>query len=125
MTVASSVRNEQALVKGDEVRVDGIDPATIAAVYHYDWVQGSDATLGSLGRDGAIVRQKWSRQEPRSRVGDRITVVNPAGRKSSYVIRGIYTQPKFGQIDPVLGSIAISQQAFDASSTGRRTPTRS
>ena len=114
VTVASSVRNEQAMVKGDEVRVDGIDPATIAAVYHYDWVQGSDATLGSLGRDGAIVRQKWSVKNDAG-VGDRITVVNPAGRKSSYVIRGIYTQPKFGQIDPVLGSIAISQQAFDAS----------
>jgi putative ABC transport system permease protein len=114
VTVASSVRNEQALVKGDEVRIDGIDPATIAAVYHYDWVQGSDATLGSLGRDGAIVRQKWSVKHGAG-VGDRITVVNPAGRKSSYVIRGIYTQPKFGQIDPVLGSIAISQQAFDAS----------
>jgi putative ABC transport system permease protein len=114
VTVASSVRNEQAIVKGDEVRVDGIDPATIAAVYHYDWVQGSDATLGSLGRDGAIVRHKWSVKN-HAGVGDRITVVNPAGRKSSYVIRGIYTQPKFGQIDPVLGSIAISQQAFDAS----------
>jgi putative ABC transport system permease protein len=114
VTVASSVRNEQAIVKGDEVRVDGIDPATIAAVYHYDWVQGSDATLGSLGRDGAIVRQKWSVKN-HAGVGDRITVVNPAGRKSSYVIRGIYTQPKFGQIDPVLGSIAISQQTFDSS----------
>src|SRR6185436_8744517 len=53
VTAASSVRNEQAIVKGDEVRVDGIDPATIAAVYHYDWVKGSDATLGTLGRDGA------------------------------------------------------------------------
>ena len=34
VTVASSVRNEQAKVDGDEVRVDGIDPATIAAVLH-------------------------------------------------------------------------------------------
>ena len=33
VTVASSVRNEQAKVDGDEVRVDGIDPATIAAVH--------------------------------------------------------------------------------------------
>src|SRR6185503_11126146 len=66
------------------------------------------------GRDGAIVRQKWSRQHGVA-VGDRITVTNPAGRKSSYTVRGIYTQPKFGQIDPVLGSIAISQAAFDSS----------
>jgi putative ABC transport system permease protein len=112
VTLASSVRNEQAKVKGDEVRVDGIDPATIAAVYRYDWVQGSDATLSTLGRDGAVVRQKWATKHDVS-VGDRITVLNPAGKTSSYVVRGIYTQPKFGQIDPVLGSIAISQQSFD------------
>jgi putative ABC transport system permease protein len=113
VTVASSVRNEQAKVKGDEVRVDGIDPATIASVYHYDWVTGSNATLAQLGRDGAVVRQKWATKHDVG-IGDRIRVVNPAGKTSSYVVRGIYTQPKFGQIDPVLGSIAISQQAFDS-----------
>ena len=112
VTAASSVRNEQAKVGIDEVRVDGIDTATIASVYTYDWVQGSNATLASLGRDGAIVRQKWATSHLVS-VGDRITVVNPAGKQAAYVVRGIYTQPKFGQIDPVLGSIAISQQAFD------------
>jgi putative ABC transport system permease protein len=112
VTVASSVRNEQAKVKGDEVRVDGIDAATIASVYHYDWVQGSNATLGSLGRDGAVIREKWATKHDVG-VGDRITVTNPAGKTTSYVVRGIYTQPKFGQIDPVLGSIALSQQAFD------------
>jgi putative ABC transport system permease protein len=114
VTLASSVRNEQAKVKGDEVRVDGIDPATIASAYHYDWVTGSNATLSTLGRDGAVIRQKWANKHDVA-VGDRITVVNPAGKSSSYVVRGIYTQPKFGQIDPVLGSIAISQRAFDRS----------
>jgi putative ABC transport system permease protein len=113
VTVASSVRNEQAKMKGDEVRVDGIDPTTIASVYHYDWVTGSNATLSELGRDGAIIRDKWATQHDVG-IGDRIQVVNPAGKTSSYVVRGIYTQPRFGQIDPVLGSIAISQQAFDS-----------
>ena len=124
VTAASSVRNEQALVKGDEVRVDGIDPATIAAVYHYDWVQGSDATLGSLGRDGAIVRQKWSVKH-HAGVGDRITVVNPAGRKSSYVIRGIYTQPKFGRSTRCSARSRSRSRRSTRRSTGRRTPTRS
>jgi putative ABC transport system permease protein len=113
VTVASSVRNEQAEVDRDEVRVDGIDPATIAAVHTYDWVRGSNATLASLGRDGAVVRQKWATSHGVG-VGDRIAVLNPAGHRSSYVVRGIYTQPKFGQVDPVFGSIGISQQAFDS-----------
>jgi putative ABC transport system permease protein len=38
VTVASSVRNEQAKVLDDEVRVDGINAATFPAVYRYDWV---------------------------------------------------------------------------------------
>jgi putative ABC transport system permease protein len=113
VTLASSVRNEQARVLGNEVRVDGIDPATIASAYRYDWVRGSNATLGRLGRDGALIRKKWS-NEHHVGVDDRITVVNPAGGRSSYVVRGIYTQPRFGSIDPVVGSIAISQRAFDA-----------
>jgi putative ABC transport system permease protein len=113
VTVASSVRNEQAKVADDEVRVDGIDPATIASVYRYDWVEGSNATLARLGRDGAVIRKKWADAHGVA-VGDRITVVNPAGESARYTVRGIYTQPKFGQIDPVLGSIAISQQAFDS-----------
>jgi putative ABC transport system permease protein len=112
VAVASSVRNEQAIVNKDEVRVDGIDTATIASVYHYDWVTGSNATLRTLGGDGAVIRQKWANAHNVG-VGDRLTVVNPAGHTSHYVVRGIYTQPKFGQVDPVLGSIAISQQAFD------------
>ncbi len=114
VTVAADVRNEQAKVAGDEVRVDGIDLAAMASVYRYDWVQGSDATLGTLGRDGAVVREKWATEHGVA-VGDRIEVLNPAGRTTSFAVRGIYTQPKFGQIDPVLGSIAISRQAFDAS----------
>jgi ABC-type lipoprotein release transport system permease subunit len=114
VTLASSVRNEQALVDEDEVRVDGIDPATISSVYHYDWVQGSDATLGTLGRDGAVIREKWATKHGVG-IGDTVVVTNPSGRKSSYTVHGIYTQPRFGQIDPVLGSIAISQQAFDSS----------
>ena len=70
VTVASSVRNEQAVGKATSCASTGSTRATIAAVYHYDWVQGSDATLASLGRDGAIVRQKWSKSTRRRRRPD-------------------------------------------------------
>ncbi len=67
---------------------------------------GSVATARSSGRSGRTSTTS------RSATGSRSST-RPA-RKSSYVVRGIFTQPKFGSIDPVLGSIAISQQAFDA-----------
>jgi putative ABC transport system permease protein len=109
--LASAVRNEQSKILGDEARVDGIDPATVSSVYRYDWVHGSNATMASLGSDGAIVREKFA-DKHHIAVGETIRVMNPAGRQSSFVVRGIYTQPKFGSIDPVVGSVAITQQAF-------------
>ena len=101
-------------MKGDQVSVDGIDPATFPAVYRYDWVQGSNATLAALGRTGAASGRS-GRTSTTSASATASPSSNPAGGRSSYVVRGIYTQPKFGSIDPVLGSIAISQRAFDSS----------
>ena len=111
--VVSNVRNDEARVLGDQARVDGIDPGTIASVYRYQWAKGSNAVLHGLGRNGAVVRKKFA-DEHGLRVGSRLTVVDPAGGRSTYVVKGIFDQPKIAQLDPVLGSVGISQQAFDA-----------
>ena len=113
VVAAASVRDDQARVLGDEARVDGIEPAAMATVFHLDWVNGSDAALGSLGKGGAVIRQKFADKHHLA-VGDRVPVVDPSGRRSIYTVRGIFTMPKIGSIDPVLGSVLISRQAFDA-----------
>ena len=124
VTVASSVRNEQAKIDGDEVRVDGIDPATIAAVHTYDWISGSNATPATLGLDGAIVRQKWARSHGVS-VGDRITVRNPAGQPSSYAVRG--STPSRSSARSTRCSVRSGSHSGPSTrpSSGRGTPTRS
>jgi putative ABC transport system permease protein len=110
--LVSSVRNDQAKVLGDEARVDGIDSAA-GRIYHYDWVSGSDATLSQLGREGAVVRKKFATKHHLA-VGSRLTVLDPAGGRNVYVVKGIFDQPKVSSLDPVLGSVGISQAAFDA-----------
>jgi putative ABC transport system permease protein len=110
--LVSSVRNDQAKVLGDEARVDGVAPSA-AEVYHYDWVNGSDATLSQLGREGAVVRKKFADKHHLA-VGSRVTVLDPAGGRNTYVVKGIFDQPKIASLDPVLGSVGISQAAFDA-----------
>ena len=36
-------------MQGKENQVSGIDPATIARFYHFEWSKGSDRTLAQLG----------------------------------------------------------------------------
>jgi putative ABC transport system permease protein len=110
--LVSSVRNDQAKVLGDEARVDGLDPS-VTRVYHYDWVTGSDATPSQLGRHGAVIRKKFADKHHLA-IGSRVSVVDPAGGRNVYLVKGIFDQPKISSLDPILGSIGISQAAFDA-----------
>ena len=110
--LVSSVRNDQAKVLGDEARVDGLDPS-VTRVYHYDWVTGSDATLSQLGRHGAVIRKKFADKHHLA-IGSSVNVVDPAGGRNVYLVKGIFDQPKISSLDPILGSVGISQAAFDA-----------
>ena len=111
--LASSVRSDQALADGTrEADVTGVDPRTIATFYDFDWTRGSDAALGELGADGAIVTKSLRRRSRprRSAVASRSRP--RAGRRSTVVVRGIYDPPTSTAL---LGTVTISQQAFDAS----------
>jgi putative ABC transport system permease protein len=108
--LASSVRSDQARVYGVEQSVSGVDPTTIARAYRFEWTAGSDATLRSLGRDGALVRSSLAEDE-RLSVGDPIVLETPAGKAIHVVVRGIFSPP---ELDPLLGAIVIPQRLFDA-----------
>ena len=43
-----------------------------------------------------------------------MSVVDPAGGRNVYLVKGIFDQPKISSLDPILGSVGISQAAFDA-----------
>ena len=60
VTNASHVRSDTALVQGEEGPISGIDPATIADFYKFDWTDGSQRTLGQLGTDGALVTKDYA-----------------------------------------------------------------
>ena len=47
VTAFTHIRSEMALVQGVERQVTGIDPATIAQFYRFDWTTGSARTLTS------------------------------------------------------------------------------
>ena len=108
VTVASSVRADKAKVLGEETSVVGVDPATIASVYHFDWEHGSDAAVRQLG-DGAIVDSRYAKDN-HLRPGSRLRVQTPAGEFHSYVVKATYDAPR---VQPLFTGVLISQRSFD------------
>jgi putative ABC transport system permease protein len=109
VNTASHVRVDKALVAGDEQDVTGVDPATIARFYKFEWTEGSAAAVGRLGTDGALVTQTYADDQDVT-VGERLSIQTASGDKRTVVVRGIYDPP---EIEQMLGSITIGQQAFD------------
>jgi putative ABC transport system permease protein len=106
---ASHVRADEALVRGKENTITGVDPATIARFYAFKWTSGSERTLGQLGSDGALVTKSYAKGE-HLKVGSPVSVTTPSGAKRTLVVRGIYDPPSANQL---LGDVSMSQQAFD------------
>jgi putative ABC transport system permease protein len=109
VNTASHVRVDKALVGGEDEDVTGVDPATIARFYSFDWTDGSDAALAQLGTDGALVTQTYADDQDLA-IGDPLSIQTASGDKLKVVVRGIYDPP---EIDQMLGPISIGQQAFD------------
>jgi putative ABC transport system permease protein len=111
--VASSIRGDRAqLLGGGEVDVSGVDPATIADAYKFEWLEGSTASLAALERGGAIVREGTELPGAgKAAVGGRIAFLTPAGKQVEAVVRGVYR--KHGDLDQLLGQVVLSQATFD------------
>jgi putative ABC transport system permease protein len=109
VTVASSVRSDQARALGETTSVAGVDPATIARVYHFEWRRGSDATLASLGSDGAIVDADEAEQHHLA-VGSRFRLQTASGATRTFTVRGTYHTP---DVEALFEGVLISQRAFD------------
>src|SRR6266542_3219065 len=107
-STVSAVRYERARVGKANVGVDGVD-ANVAKGLRFDWKQGSDATLASLGAHGAVVRKTFAKDQ-HLRVGDSFLLQTPTGRSLRLTVRGIYDPPA---LDQVPGGVLIGQAAFD------------
>ncbi|HEX8854652.1 MAG TPA: FtsX-like permease family protein [Thermoleophilaceae bacterium] len=110
--VASSVRADKARALGSDIDVTGVDPATIGQVYAYGWTKGSDATLGTLGTNGAVVKKDFANDNHLA-VGSNFTLTTPAGKNVPVQVKGIYEPPN-KDFDPLLGSVSIPQRTFDS-----------
>jgi len=108
--VVTDVREEIAKVAGSGTDVSGIDPDRITAGYAFTWKDGSDATLGELGGNGAILADNFA-EDKNLVVGDTFPVVAPGGKRMTLQVKGIAEPPPFY---PLLGAVTISKTTFDS-----------
>jgi putative ABC transport system permease protein len=104
----SSVRNGAIKVGDSQTALTGLDTATVRRFFHFTWVDGSNATLGKLGADGAIVLKNFAKDH-HLQVGDQFRVEAPDGAAANLIVRGIH---KPAGLDSLLGSIAVSNRVY-------------
>jgi putative ABC transport system permease protein len=73
--------------KGEQIRVAGVDPATINGVVSLDFVKGSPETLSGLGDRDAVVDEGWADSQGLD-VGDTVRIRTPLEKRAIYTIRG-------------------------------------
>ena len=104
----SATRYDRGRLSGSDVGVSGID-SHVASFVHFDWAYGSDATLATLGADGAVLQQSTA-DDHHLVVGDRFMLRTPAGKPLTLRVAGIHDPPK---LDQLLDGVVISQATFD------------
>lgn len=111
VTRSSSIRGDRGLIGHTQVNVDGVDPASIGGLYHFEWRRGSsDATLQALDGGGAIVKDSFAKKN-HLELGQQIMLVGSSGDAVSLRVVGFYQPPRIAEL---LGGVIISQRAFDA-----------
>ena len=90
----------------------GVDPAVLARVYRFEWVDGSDAVLGRLSGDAALVEEQFARAREVG-MGDRYRVRTTSGRSTTFRVIGIYRDPT------ILQGTMVDARALARVSTNR------
>ena len=109
---AASVRSDRAKAFGTSSTVTGVDGGTIGSLYTFRFSAGSGAALATLDDGGAIVRRSYAEEHDLD-VGSTFAIVTPSGTRLPLRVEAILDQGKF-DLDPLLGSIVVSQRRFDA-----------
>jgi ABC-type antimicrobial peptide transport system permease subunit len=105
----SSVRGGQGRAFDETIPITAVD-SQAPAVLAFDWKSGSQATLGELGADGAIVDADYAKKH-NLQLGSRIPMQTVVGKTLNLTVRGIFQPPAGGS---PFGNVTISATAFDA-----------
>jgi len=108
--LVTSVRSDAGLVDGDSAEIGGIEPDTIAQAYVFDWREGDESVLGTLGTTGAVASSNYAEDHDIA-IGDVVTIRSTADRTAKVTVVGTFEPPPFY---PLLESVNVSTELFDS-----------
>ncbi len=108
--LVTSVRSDAGLVDGISAEIGGIEPDKIAAAYVFDWREGDESVLATLGTTKAIVSSNFADDHDIA-VGDSVTISSTADRRAKVTVVGTFEPPPFY---PLLESVNVSLELFDS-----------
>jgi putative ABC transport system permease protein len=112
VVTSSDVRADKVRAFGDTVDVAGIDPQTIALVYHFRWTKGSGSSLTALAAGGTIVKKSFA-DAHNLKPGSVFKITSGNGETRTLRVAGVHNPPA-DALDPLFGKIALGQSTFDA-----------
>jgi putative ABC transport system permease protein len=108
--VVTSVRSDAGLVNGTTTEVGGIEPDTIADAYVFDWRDGDESVLATLGTTRAVVSSNYAEDHDIA-VGNVLTLRSTADRTAKVTVAGTFEPPPFY---PLIESVNVSTELFDS-----------
>ena len=109
---ATQIRGDRGLVGRTQVNVNGVDPRTVAGLYHFGWKNGSSqTTLAELADHGAIVKWSFAKKNRLTSIGQSFILIGSSGRPVSLRVAGFYEAPRIAEL---LGGIIVGRDAFDS-----------
>jgi putative ABC transport system permease protein len=96
--------------KQDNQAVTAVEPESFAKEYRLEWKHGSNATLLSIGENGAITTEEFAK-EHHLRIGSRFSLLTPTGRHVTVALRGTIHE-NAGLLKGVTISRTLASNAF-------------
>jgi putative ABC transport system permease protein len=109
VVAVGNVRTGETLVFGSTEFSTAVDPGA-AEVIKLDWVEGSEAVFGELGKDGAFVDKDFA-EKHNLQVGSPVEITFANGKTETFLVKGIFDPPSGGS---PFGVVTISTEAWDA-----------
>jgi putative ABC transport system permease protein len=108
-TAVVGVRSGEASFLGGDHFITAVDPGA-SKVFTLDWDEGSNASLDTLGEDGAVTDDSYAKDH-NLQVGSPVEVLFPSGETRMFRIKGIFDPPSGGS---PFGTLTMSSKTFDS-----------